>query len=329
MHDLAVVIISTNEAHWLEPCLTTLYEHAGDIELDVVIADNESTDGTRELVESKFPQARVVRCANHGFAHGNNRGLMATDARYVLFLNPDTEVVDGTLEDLLRVMDASPEVGLAGVRQLDPDRNLFPTARRFPSVLRAFGEAFFYERLPVKPSWLGERELDLSMYETEFDCDWTSGSCMLARREAIESGGFMDERFFLYAEETDFCLRIKRAGWTIRHLPALTIVHHFGKAGVNPKLEAQGAYARRQYARKNFPPPRRALYLAAVGLRYGIRWGAFGVLRRNEPAAREPFRRALRSLVGIEPPPFTEPPEQAVRIREADEVRRMATSVRS
>ena len=93
--DLAVVIVSTNEANWLEPCLRTIFEHAGDARLDVVVVDNESTDGTRELVETGFPQARVVSSENRGFGHANNRGVMTCTARYVLFLNPDTQIVEG------------------------------------------------------------------------------------------------------------------------------------------------------------------------------------------------------------------------------------------
>jgi GT2 family glycosyltransferase len=240
---------------------------------------------------------------------------MTTDARYVLFLNPDTEVVEGTFEGLVAAMDRSPAVGLAGVKQLGSDLELYPSARRFPSVLRALGEALGYERFPIRPSWLGERVLDLSQYESEFECDWTAGCFMITRREAIESAGFMDERFFLYAEETDFCLRIKRAGWQIKHLPCLTIIHHYGKAGRSPRLEAQGAYARRQYAGKHLPHGRRALFLGAVGLRYALRWLAFGLLRPRDPKAREPFRRALRTFVGIEAPPFEEPPDRAVRVR--------------
>src|SRR5947209_18172643 len=98
--DLAIIIVSTNEGHWLPECLTSVYEHAGDASLDVVVVDNESKDGTREIVESGFPQARVVNSRNRGFAHGNNRGMETTTARYVLFLNPDTQVVDGTFGDL-------------------------------------------------------------------------------------------------------------------------------------------------------------------------------------------------------------------------------------
>ncbi len=312
-HDLAVIVISTNEAHWLEPCLRTLFEHAGELALDVVVVDNESTDGTAELVAERFPAARTVPSANHGFAHGNNRGLMTTDARYVLFLNPDTEVLDGTLADLLAHMDAHPEVGLAGCRQVDANGELWPTARRFPSVARALGEALGPERLPLTAGRLGESELDLSRYEEELDCDWTAGSFLLVRREAIESAGYLDERFFIYSEEVDLCLRIKRAGWQIRHLPQMTIVHHAGKAGVSPRMESQLAFARRQYARKHFGPLRRAGFLAAFGFRHLVRWLAFS-LRRGDPRAAAQ-RQALLTLVGRRKPPFGAPPSLAVRPR--------------
>jgi N-acetylglucosaminyl-diphospho-decaprenol L-rhamnosyltransferase len=167
VHDLAVIVVSTNEAHWLGPALRTVFEHAGGIELDVVVADNASTDGTRELVEREFPAARVVACENHGFAHANNRAWMTTDARYALFLNPDTEIVSGTFAELVAAMDERPGVGLAGVKQLTGDGALFPTIRRFPNGMRALGEALGSERWPVHPAWGGERELDLALYDEE------------------------------------------------------------------------------------------------------------------------------------------------------------------
>ena len=93
--DLAIITVSTNEAHWLRPCLSTVFAHIGDVSADVVVVDNDSRDGTADLVATEFPDARVVWSRNHGFAHANNRGLMTCDARYVLFLNPDTEILEG------------------------------------------------------------------------------------------------------------------------------------------------------------------------------------------------------------------------------------------
>lgn len=311
MADLAIVIVSTNEAHWLERCLPTVFGHAGGASLDVIVVDNSSTDGTRELVESRFPQARVVSSPNRGFAYGNNRGMERADARYVLLLNPDTEIAEGTFEDLIALLDARPQVGLAGVRQITADGTLWPTIRRFPSVARALGEAFLSERWPVRPTWAGERALDWDAYEREVECDWTSGSFMLARREALLSAGLLDERFFIYSEEPDLCLRIKRAGWQVRHLPQMTIVHHAGKGGVRPRMLAQDAYARKQYAHKHFTPGYRNLYLSALGVRHLIRALGAGIAA-DAALRREGARRALSTLAGRADPPFGAPPPTAV-----------------
>lgn len=319
--DLAIVIVSTNEADWLEPCLRTVFASAGDARLDVVVVDNESSDGTRELVERQFPLARVVDAVNRGFAHANNRGVVTCDARYVLFLNPDTEIVTGTFGDLVAAMDRRPEVGLAGVKQITGNGELWPTIRYFPGPVRALGEALASERWPRRPKWAGERELDMPVYEREVVCDWTSGSFMLARTEALLSAGLLDERFFMRSEEPDLCLRMKRAGWEVRHLPTMTIIHHAGKAGTQPRMEAQDAYTRMQYARKHFTVPVRAAYLAAMIARPVIRAAVASRIDDDSQLRREAARAVLSVLLRRSPPPFGEPPPTALA-HDATAVRR-------
>ena len=315
MVDLAVIVVSTNEAHWLQPCLGSVLGHQGSCSLEIVVADNESTDGTADVVAGFSPSARVVRCANRGFAHANNRALFTTSSRYVLFLNPDTEVAEGTFGELVDVLDDRPDTGLAGVRQLTPDGTLYPTIRRFPSALRAFGQAVIPERLPGRPDVLGERVLDPAAYDEETLCDWTSGSFMLARREALESAGYMDERFFIYSEEPDLCLRMRNAGWSTRHLPQMTIVHHAGKGGTSPRMSAQDAYARRLYARKHFGPLQRAMYVSGLGLGYLVRAGAPGAGGNGRRSANW---AAFRALSGLAAPPFGDPPPRALALRGDD-----------
>jgi N-acetylglucosaminyl-diphospho-decaprenol L-rhamnosyltransferase len=308
--DLAIVVVSTNEAHWLDRCLTTVFERAGTAELEVIVVDNSSTDGTREFVESRFPQARVVTSPNRGFSYGNNRGLEAADARYLLMLNPDTEVIDGDFGELVDMLDARPQVGLVGVRQVTADGELWPTIRRFPSPSRALGEALRSERWPVHPGWSGERVLDWPSYEQECPCDWTSGSFMLMRREALLSAGLLDERSFIYSEEPDLCLRMRTAGWEIRHLPQMTIVHHAGKGGIRPRMAAQLAFSRRLYAAKHFGRVERALFLSACGLGLLIRALSGG--GAHAAARREASKLALSTLIGRVEPPFGAPQQTAV-----------------
>jgi GT2 family glycosyltransferase len=310
--DLAVIIVSTNEAKWLRACLSSVYEHAGPISIQVVVADNESTDGTRQLVESEFPEALVVACRNRGFGHGNNRGVEATDSRYVLFLNPDTEVLEGTFAELVADLDRRQDIGLIGVRQVAADHVLFPTIRRFPSVSRHFFEALGSERFPLRASWLGERELDMTRYDRDITCDWTSGSFMLARREALESAGGFDERFFIFSEEVDLCLRIRQAGWDIRHSPEMTILHHFNKVGVSPRIVAQTAFARQQYLRKHFSPTARLACTGAMFLHLGLRSVPIGRDLGRARARSHAARAGLRVLTRRMGAPFGPPPRTAM-----------------
>jgi GT2 family glycosyltransferase len=303
--ELAIIIVSYRSAAWLRPCLRTVFAHMGDLHADVIVVDNDSRDGTAELVTNEFPEARVVRSKNRGFAHANNQALATCNARYVLFLNPDTEVLDGTFEELVRAMDARPTLGLAGVRQVNREGSLDLTIRRFPNALRALGDAFSAEHLPRRPAWLGERELDRAAYDREIACDWTSGSFMLARREAIQSAGFLDERFFMYSDETDFCRRIKTAGWEVRHLPLMTIFHQ-GKEDVKPSIERLQAYTRALYARKHFSPLHRVLYKGALMLRLLLR-SAYPGGGDSGKRLRAANRAALSTLLGRSPVPHGRP----------------------
>jgi GT2 family glycosyltransferase len=232
------------------------------------------------------------------------------DARYVLFLNPDTEIAEGTFAELIGALDERPTVGLAGVRQISPDGSVHPTMRRFPNALRTLGDALGFERLPRRPGWLGERILDRRRYELESDCDWTIGSFLFTRREALEGAGALDERFFIYSEETDLCLRIRESGWEIRHLPLMTIVHHVSKGGtartIDERMVRQATYASLQYAGKHFSPPHRVLFRSALLVRHLLRAAApardAGFARRRRQASLG----AIKLLVGVGEPPFAE-----------------------
>jgi N-acetylglucosaminyl-diphospho-decaprenol L-rhamnosyltransferase len=314
-----VLIVSANDARWLTPCLQSVYGHAGQLDLEVLVVENACTDGTRELVEASFPAVTVVSSPNRGFAYGNNRGLEHVDARYVLLLNPDTEILHGELAELIALLDRTPEIGLAGVRQIDGDDAPLPTLRRDPSVARALGEALRCEHWPLHPAWAGERVLDPAAYREAGAHDWIAGSFMLIRREALRAAGWLDERFFLYSEETDLCLRIRRAGFGVWHLPQMTIRHHAGKGGVQPALVAQSAFSRRLYAEKHLSAPRRRLYLAAVGLRHALDLAGAGLARLlpgQDAVAlatrRAAARSALRALRRDAQPPFVVPPSTAL-----------------
>jgi GT2 family glycosyltransferase len=301
MDDVCVIIVSHNGKRWLDACLGTLFANAGELKLDVVVVDNGS-DGSAAHVEEWFPRARTIRCANRGFGAANNVALATAEARYVLFLNPDTEFLGAGLEDLVRDLDRRPRVGLAGVRQVGGDDRLAPTMRRFPSTLNMLAEALAIERVPILRRLLGERVIAPDRYERDCPCDWPSGSFMLASREALDGGGF-DERFFLFSEETDLCRRLAEEGWEVVHSPLVTIRHFESERSATPRMEAQAAYARLQFARKHFARVRP--YRWAMILRYA--------LRCRRATARAALATVLKDRPPIAAPPPAPPQETIVK----------------
>jgi GT2 family glycosyltransferase len=268
---LAVIIVSHNSARWLAPCLSSVFAKAGDIDLEVVVVDSGSTDDTVDLVRREFPDVRLIPSENHGFAAANNRGLDVVDTKWILFLNPDTRLLSGTLAELVALLRARPSVGLAGVRQVDENGVLSLTMRRFPNAARFLFQGLGAERLPFRSSWMGERVRDVELYDHQTQCDWTSGSFMVARKEAIDAVGRFDERFFLYCEETDLCLRMRHEGWDVVHLPQMTIFHQ-SSAMASDGLVRQMALARRQYIAKHFALPHRAAATLAIGVASAVRF---------------------------------------------------------
>jgi GT2 family glycosyltransferase len=290
----------------LARCLSSVYARSGGLELDVVVVDSGSSDGTVDLVRRDFPDVCVVATENRGFASANNRGLEIVDAEWVLFLNPDTQILSGTLGELISTLRARPTVGLAGVKQIDENGDLDLTMRRFPTVARTLSTSLGGERLPFRASWLGERVLEVDLYCRETLCDWTVGSFMLVRSATLDAVGGMDERFFLYSEETDFCRRIKQAGWEVIHLPQMTILHESSPTASDARLNGQMAFARRQYMAKHFSPARRIAGITTLGLGYMLR--SFRPGRRPDARRRRASSRyALTTLLGLTSPPFGPP----------------------
>lgn len=265
MTDIAVVIVTHNSAADLPACLDSLFEHRGKIELRIVVADSGSTDGTAE-VAARYPVA-FLPGENRGFAAANNRALgheVTAAARYVLFLNPDTAVLQGSLEHLIAVCDARLESGIFSVRQVDQDGNLIHTLFRFPNPGRAWLDVLKLAPLRTRGHTILERE----RYEREGDFEWAMGAFLLVRGEVLRSVGWFDERFFLTSEEVDLCRRAHRAGWRLTYLPSFTIMHRYTTRRADPWRAWVLSDHKVRYARKWLSGPGFFLYRAALVARY-------------------------------------------------------------
>jgi len=292
--DLSVVVVTHNGRDKAMAALESAHASTGAISVEWLVVDSGSSDGTPDAIAARWPQVKLRRRANIGFAAGNNVALEQASGRYVLLMNPDVEILDGTFEDLVAALDERPDVGAASVVQRSPAGEILPSIGRFPTGLRQFGEALLLKRVPGLRH-LQEMETRPKRYLTERSADWVVGAFLVARREAVEQIGGLDERFFLYSEEKDWCYRMRQAGWDIRHLPTLAVLHHTGGYS-KPGMLAQLTHSKLLFARKHFGLPRRAGIRAGLVARHAARAGR---------GANE--REALTRALGRGESPFAAP----------------------
>jgi N-acetylglucosaminyl-diphospho-decaprenol L-rhamnosyltransferase len=230
MVDLSIVIVSWNVRDLLRRCLHSILDVSHSMHVEVVVVDNASTDGSSDMVQAEFPGVHIVaNSENRGFPAANNQGLAVAQGRYVLLLNPDTEVIEDGLATLAAFAEAHPDVGMVGPQLLYPDGSVQSSRRRFPTLATAVFESTWLEpyalRRLLKRYYVLDRPDDAVQ-----DVDWVTGAAMMARREAVEQVGPLDEGFFMYSEELDWCRRFREAGWRVVYLPTARVIHHEGKS---------------------------------------------------------------------------------------------------
>jgi GT2 family glycosyltransferase len=255
--DLAVVIVNYKSLEPLLGCLRSLGGGAPGVGLETVVVDNSPGDGAAAGVAREFPGVRwITSPENVGFARAVNRGIAATSAPFVALLNPDCEVRPGALAELLRFHAARPDTGIAAPQILNPDGSLEFSARGYPGAA-----AFLFNRyslltrlLPGNP-WSRRYLLTDWDHTSVRDVDWVSGACMCVRREAIAAVGPMDEGYFMFNEDVDWCRRMNQAGWRVRYVPEAVVVHHIGasKGRVAPRVILERHRGMVRYFRKHHP----------------------------------------------------------------------------
>ncbi len=237
--DLSIVIVSYNVRELLARCLESVNSEqltvnskilaTGDWRLatEIFVVDNASGDGSAAMVREKFPRAHLIENAeNRGFAAANNQAFAQTRGRYVLMLNPDTEVRAGALETLVGFMDARPRAGACGGKLVYGDGALQHSAFAFPSLAQIFLDFFPLNWRLTDSRLNGRYPREWYARGAPFQIDHPLGADFLVRREAAEQAGWLDDKYFIYCEEIDWAMRIKRAGWQIWCVPQAEIVHH-------------------------------------------------------------------------------------------------------
>lgn len=256
MPDLSIIIVNWNVRDLLRRCLHSILANVPGGQLEIIVVDNGSTDGSAEMVRTEFPLVRLIANPdNRGFPAANNQGLEVARGRYVLLLNPDTEVVGDALATMAAFADAHPDVGILGPQLLNPDGSVQSSRRRFPTLLTALFESTWLQ--PYAPRRLLEHYYVLDCPDDEVqDVDWVTGAALMARREAVKQVGPLDEGFFMYSEELDWCRRFREAGWRVVYLPTARIVHYVGKSSeqVLPARHIHFQTSKVRYFRKYHGP---------------------------------------------------------------------------
>lgn len=238
--DISVIIISWNVEKLLKSCLASLQSQQirkPGLGMEVLVVDNASSDGSVEMVKEEFPWVRLVENQkNVGYTAAVNQAIRLTQRPFIMLLNPDARVLGDAPAVMLEYMCRHPDMGAVGPKLLNPDGSVQSSRRRFPTLLLSFIESTVLQRflswLPLL-RWFYFEDAPDSVVQ---DVDWLVGACLMLRREAVNQVGGLDESFFMYFEELDWCYRAKAAGWRITYVPKAQVLHHYGQSSAQDLL---------------------------------------------------------------------------------------------
>ncbi len=241
---ISIIIVSRNTRELLRTCLQSIRDHQGDLAVETIVVESDSQDGSGAMVREAFPEVILLEPGeNTGFARGNNLALRRARGEAILLLNPDTRLTPGALPTLRDALLADPTVGVVGPCLRYSDGTVQPSRRRFPTLSTAMVEStLVQEWWPGHPA-LARYYMHDQPDNAPQDVDWLVGACLLVRRSVFAAVGLLDERLFLYAEEPEWCWRVRRAGWRVRYIPAAVVWHHEGMSTGQNVLVRQRAFA--------------------------------------------------------------------------------------
>ena len=246
MPRLSIIIVTYNSTGHVDGCLRSLVEHPLRVDHEVVVVDNASTDDTAAAVRSRWSGVRVIDAgANTGFARANNLGMQRSFGPLILLLNPDTVMPAGAIDSIVATLEARGDVAIVGPRLVNADGRAELSFGRMMSPLAELRQKFLVQ---------GSQRAGLiaayveSITQQEREVDWVSGACLLVRRSDAESVGLMDERYFMYAEDVDFCAAVRARGRKVLFTPAAEVIHLRGQSRATASAATEQAYRRSQMA---------------------------------------------------------------------------------
>jgi len=309
-YDISIIIVSWNCCEDLRNCLQSIFHTATHLKLEVIVIDNASRDDSASMVRNEFPNVQLIENKeNRGFAAANNQGLKISKGRYLLLLNPDTILLDDVLKKTLCIAEEYPRVAVLGCQVMESKEKIQKTCFAFSGPLNLFLIAMGLPRLFPKSHFFGRPEISWWDRTTERFVDVVSGMYMLVRREALQEVGSMDEAYFVYAEEADWCFRFWQAGWKCMFTPEARILHVDG-GGKSTRLIATRMFVQREkstviFNRKNLGYPAflsaKAIFILSNTIRLLV-WGWGAPFSQNAMSKTNCALAGIRfHLTGTEP----------------------------
>lgn len=233
---LSIIIVSYNSLNYLRDCLDSINNNKPSASFEITVVDNASSDGTVKAMRKDYPYLKLIENArNKGFAAANNMAIKSSSSEYILLINSDCQVYANSIDRLLEFADANDDAGIAGPRIINNDGSLQFSCRKFPSFFDAGMHSLLTNIAPDNPFSRRYKLADINRDEIS-KVDWVSGSCMLIRRAALNDTGLMDEKYFMYVEDTDLCYQMWKKGWKVYYFPESEILHHIGGSTKNNAL---------------------------------------------------------------------------------------------
>lgn len=307
--NLSIVVVSFNTLEMTRACLESVFsEQNSDLGIEVIVVDNDSHDGSADMVATLFPQVKLIRNPiNAGFAAANNLAFRIAQGEYVLLLNSDTLVIGDVLEKSVEYLRSRTSVGAMGCRVLNTDRSMQATCSGYPTLWRLFAMAVALDRLP----WIRNHDAYLLRgwaRDSEREVEVISGCYLLTRRSVIDQIGALDEDFFFFGEETDWCHRMSVAGWPLMFAPVGEIIHHGGgsvkKLSHRRDLMLTEAIVRLHRKNDGFLAAAVAfLTLAIFNASRAVLWSGLSAFKKSASDRARHFRAVARDTLATWPKP--------------------------
>lgn len=253
--DLSIIVVSWNAKALLRDCLRSIYRTTKRFTFEIIVVDNNSSDGSQKMVKTEFTKVKLIPIeTNLGFAKANNIGIKAASGRYLCLVNSDVKLLQDCIDLMISYMNRNPQIGMLGPKVFNIDMTLQPNFRNFPSLLKCFCRALALDKIFPESKLFDGTMMNFFHGNIIRTVDVLTGVFWLLRREALAKVGLLDERFFIYAEDIDWCKRFNMAGWDIVYYPDAKVIHYGGGSSSNAPIafyiEMQRAYL--QYWQKHY-----------------------------------------------------------------------------